>query len=215
MDFITGLLEDGGMNTIWVIVDRLTKMAYFVACKDTMCPKALMDRFLMHVVWAHGLPSSIISDRGSLFTSQCWKKVMEAIGTSRNLSTEFYPESDGQMERINTILEQYLQAYCNYQQNSWNHLLPMAEFCYNNSCSESTKVSPFFTNYSYHPCFTQLLRKVTKSLPKVIEYVGTLNKLYENFRAEIHYAQTTHTEQANWYQWHLPGPQTMPSPLMT
>jgi hypothetical protein len=200
MDFITGLPEDGGMNTIWVIVDRLTKMAHFVACKDTMGPKALADGFLMHVVRAHGLPSSIISDRGSLFTSQFWKKVMEAMGTSRNLSTAFHPESDGQTERINAILEQYLRAYCNYQQNNWNQLLPMAEFCYNNSRSETTKVSPSFTNYGYHPRFTQQLGEVTKELPGVSEYVGTLNKLHEDLRAEIHYAQTTHAEQANWHR---------------
>jgi hypothetical protein len=87
MDFIIGLPEDGGMNTIWVIVDCLTKMAHFVAYKETMGPKVLMDGFLMHVVWAHRLPSSIISDQGSLFTSQFWKNVMEAMGTSRNLST--------------------------------------------------------------------------------------------------------------------------------
>jgi hypothetical protein len=116
------------MNTVWVIVDHLTKMAYFVACKDTMGPKVLVDRFLMYVVQAHGLPSSIILDRGSLFTSQFWKRVMEAMGTSRNLSIVFYPESDGQTERINAILEQYLWAYCNYQQNNWNQLLPMVEF---------------------------------------------------------------------------------------
>jgi hypothetical protein len=175
MDFITELPEDGGMNTIWVIVDRLTKMAHFVVCEDTMGPRALMDGFLMHVVWAHGLPSIIISDRGSLFTSQFWKKVMEAMGTYRNLSTAFYPESDGQMERINAILEQYLRAYCKYQQNNWNQLLPMAEFCYNNSHSGTTKVSPFFGNYSYHPRFTQPLGEVTKELPEVSEYVGTLN----------------------------------------
>jgi hypothetical protein len=73
----------------------------------------------------------------------------------------------------------------------------MAEFCYNNSCSETTKVSAFFANYSYHPRFTQPLGEVTKELPGVSEYVGTLNKLHEDVRAEIHYAQTTHAEQAN------------------
>jgi hypothetical protein len=165
-----------------------------------MGPKALVDRFFMHVVWAHRLPSSIISDRGSLFTSQFWKKVMEAMGTSRNLSIVFYPESDRQTERINAILKQYLWAYCNYQQNNWNQLLPMAEFCYKNSRSETTKVSPFFANYGCHPYFTQPLGKVTKELPGVSEYVGTLNKLYEDLRAEIHYAQTTHMEQANRHQ---------------
>jgi hypothetical protein len=87
------------------------------------------------------------------------------------------------MERINAILEQYL--------------LPMAEFCYNNSRSGTTKVSPFFANYGYHPCFTQLLGKVMGELPEVSEYVGTLNRLHENLRAEVHYAQTAHAEQAN------------------
>jgi hypothetical protein len=176
-------------------------MVHFIACKDTMGPKALTDGFLMHVVWAHRLPSSIILDQGFLFTSQFWKKVMEAMGTSRNLSTVFHLESDGQMERINAILKQYLRAYCNYQQNNWNQLLPMAEFCYNNSYSETTKVSPFFANYGYYPHFTQLLGEVTKELPKVSEYVGTLNKLYENLRAEIHYVQTTYAEQANQYRY--------------
>jgi hypothetical protein len=125
---------------------------------------------------------------------------MEAMGTSRNLSTAFHLESDGQMERINAILKQYHWAYYNYQQNNWNQLLPMAEVYYNNSHSETTKVSPFFANYSYHPHFTQLLGEVIKELPKVSEYVSTLNKLHENVRAEIHYAQTTHVEQANWHR---------------
>jgi hypothetical protein len=134
------------------------------------------------------------------FTSQFWKKVMEAMGTSRNLSTAFHPESDGQTERINAILEQYLRAYCNYQQNNWNELLPMAEFCYNNCRSGTTKVSPFFANYGYHPRFTQPLGEVTGELPEVSEYVGTLNRLHENLRAEVHYAQTAHAEQANWHR---------------
>jgi hypothetical protein len=76
---------------------------------------------------------------------------MEAMGTSRNLSTAFYLESDGQTERINAILKQYLRAYCNYQQNNWKQLRPMVEFCYKNSQSETTKVSPFFANFGYHP----------------------------------------------------------------
>jgi hypothetical protein len=69
MDFITGLPEVDEYNALWVIVDRLTKMGHFVACKETMGPKDLADEFLLHVIRAHGLPNSIISDRGSLFTS--------------------------------------------------------------------------------------------------------------------------------------------------
>jgi hypothetical protein len=73
MDFITGLPKEEGSNTIWVIVDRLMKMAHFVACVDTMGPNELADGFLTHVVRTYGLPSSVISDRGSLFTSTFWK----------------------------------------------------------------------------------------------------------------------------------------------
>jgi hypothetical protein len=151
IDFITRLHKEEGSNTIWVIVDYLTKMAHFIACIDTMGPKELADGFLTHMVRAHGLLSSLVLDQGSLYTSTFWKWIMEAMGTSRNLSIAFYPESDRQMERINAILKQYLWAYCNYQQNNWKQLLPMAEFYYNNSQSKTTKVSPFFVNFGYYP----------------------------------------------------------------
>jgi hypothetical protein len=73
MDFITGLPEEEGSNTIWVMVDRLMKMAHFMVCVDMMGPKELADGFLTHVVRTHGLPSSVILDRRSLFTSTFWK----------------------------------------------------------------------------------------------------------------------------------------------
>jgi hypothetical protein len=98
MDFIMGRPPVGECNALWVIVHRLTKMAHFVACADTLGPSDLADGFISHMVWAHGLPSSIISDRGSLFMSTFWKRIMEAMGTTRNLSTAFYPETDGQTE---------------------------------------------------------------------------------------------------------------------
>jgi transposase InsO family protein len=153
MDFITGLPETEGCNALWVIVDRLTKMSYFIACKDTMTLKDLAKGFMFHMVRAHGLPNSIISDRGSLFTSKFWKQIMKAMGTTRNLSTVFHPETDGQTERTNTILEQYLRAYCNYQQDNWKTLLPIAEFCYNNTKLGTLGVTPFYANYGYHPRF--------------------------------------------------------------
>jgi hypothetical protein len=78
---------------------------------------------------------------------------MMAMGTTQNLSTAFHPEMDGQTERTNATLEQYLWAYCNYQQNNWKQLLPIVEFCYNNTKSESTGVTPFYANFRYHPRF--------------------------------------------------------------
>jgi hypothetical protein len=197
MDFITGLPESEGYNTLWVIVDRLTKMAHFVPCLDTMKPEELAECFIMHVLRPHGLPRSIISDRGALFASKFWTHIMEAFGTTRNLSTAFHPETDGQTERVNAILEQYLRAYCNYQQDDWKALLPIAEFCYNNTQSETTKVTPFFGNYGYHPRFEPDLGEADTEHPEVSEYVSALNALHEQLRAEMTHAQMSHAEQAN------------------
>jgi transposase InsO family protein len=197
MDFITGLPESGGSDTLWVIVDRLTKMAHFVPTSDTMKPEQLADAFSAHIFRPHGLPTSIISDRGSLFTSSFWTHIMKTLGTRRNLSTAFHPETDGQTERVNAIVEQYLRAYCNYQQDDWKGLLPVAEFCYNNTQSETTKVTPFFGNYGYHPRFLPDLGKADINNPEVSGYVSKLQQLHEELRAEIIHAQMGHAEQAN------------------
>jgi hypothetical protein len=197
MDFITGLPTAKGCNVQWVVVDRLTKMAHFVACNDTMNPDGLADSFIKHVVRPHGIPSDIISDRGTLFTSGFWERVTKALGISRNLSTAFHPQTDRQTERVNATLEQYLQAYCNYQQDDWRDLLPIAEFYYNNTQAESTKVIPFFANYGYHLRFTPDLGMQDNEVPEVSEYAAVLTWLHMELRAEMIQAQMAQTEQAN------------------
>jgi len=117
MDFIMALPTSNGKDTLWVIIDRLTKMGHFVACYGTMNHEDQADHCLRQVVRPHGLSSSIVSDRGSLFTSDFWKRVIEALGISHNLSTASHPPTDGQTERANATLEQYLWAYSNYQQD--------------------------------------------------------------------------------------------------
>jgi hypothetical protein len=79
-----------------------------------------------------------------------WTDIMKAQGMTRNLSSAFHPEMDGQMEGVNAIIEQYLSAYCDYQPDTWMQLLPIAEFCYNHTQSETTMVTPFYANYGYH-----------------------------------------------------------------
>jgi hypothetical protein len=197
MDFITGLPTTEGCNALWVVVDRLTKMAHFVACNDTLKPEGLADSFVKNVVRPHGIPSSVISDRGTLFTSGFWENITKALGISRDLSTAFHPQTDGQTERVNATLEQYLRAYCNYQQDDWGNLLPIAEFCYNNTQAESTKVTPFFANYGYHPRFTPDLGMQDNEVPEVSEYAAALTRLHTELRAEMIQAQMAQAEQAN------------------
>jgi len=173
------------------------KMEHFVACHGTMNPKDLADHFLQQIIRPHGLPSSIRSDRRSLFTSDFWKRVTEVLGISRNLSTAFHLPTDGQTERANATLEQYLRAYCDLQEDDWERLLPIAEFCYNNTQTGTTKIIPFFANYGYHMRFLPDLSTRNDETPEVSEYVKALRKLHEDPRAEIKEAQMAQTEQAN------------------
>ena len=137
MDFITDLPNSDGYDTILVVIDRLTKMSHFVPCKKSLDARLFATLFLKEIIRLHGIPRDAITDRGSLFTSDLWKETTEKLGIKRGLNTAFHPQTDGQTERTNWILEQYLRAYINYQQDNWNELLPMAEFAYNNGYQET------------------------------------------------------------------------------
>jgi len=100
------------------------------------------------------------------------------------------------MERANVTLEQYLWAYCNYQQDDWERLLSIAEFCYNNTQTGTTKITPFFANYGYHPRFLADIGTRNEETPEVSEYVVALRRLHEELRAEIKEVQTSQAEQA-------------------
>ena len=86
-----------------------------------------------------------------MFTSKFWAELMGRLNVRLRKSTVFHPQTDGQTERVNQSLEQYLRQYCNYEQDNWNDLLPLAEYAYNNSSTTATQMSPFFANYSFHP----------------------------------------------------------------
>ena len=103
------------------------------------------------VVRHHGLPDSIVSDRGSVFTSKFWSSLCYFLGIKRRLSTAFHPQTDGQTERQNSTMEAYLRAFVNYEQDNWARLLPMAEFAYNNAKNATTGHTPFELNCGFHP----------------------------------------------------------------
>jgi hypothetical protein len=109
----------------------------------------------------------------------------------------FYPEMDGQTERTNATLEQYLWVYCNYQQDNWKTLLPIGEICYNNMKSKTLGVIPFYVNFGYHPRFQPDLRAAGNPTPDVPDYISSLNNLHDQLRAEIQWAQMEQVEQVN------------------
>ena len=109
MDFIDGLPRSKKGNTsIWMVVDRLTKSAHFIPVKSKHTASYLASLYIREVVRLHGVPSSIMSDRDPLFTSEFWRSLQEALGTQLRLSTDYHPQTDGQIERVNKVLEDLL-----------------------------------------------------------------------------------------------------------
>ena len=159
MDFVTGLPPSRDWNgaiydSIFVVVDRLSKMVHYIPCSKTVSAEDLAEIFIREVVRLHGVPSSVVSDRGPVFTSKFWSTLCYCLNITRNLSTAFHPQTDGQTERQNSTMEQYLRAYVNFEQDDWVALLPMAEFAYNNSKNASTGLSPFEVMTGYSPRMT-------------------------------------------------------------
>ncbi|MBW0477896.1 hypothetical protein O181_017611 [Austropuccinia psidii MF-1] len=132
MDFITQLPLSNNFDSILVVVDRFSKMAIFIPTYGAINALDLAQIFISHVFSQHGLPVGIVSDRGSLFVSSFWTQLCEKPKISRDLSTAFHSETDGQTERVNQILEQYLWMYVSYHQDDWYTWHPLAEFSYNN-----------------------------------------------------------------------------------
>ncbi|GJV32227.1 hypothetical protein Tco_1392627 [Tanacetum coccineum] len=148
MDFVTKLPRTAaGFDTIWVIVDRLTKSARFLPMKETDSTEKLARLYLREVVSRYGIPVSIISDRDSHFTSRVWQSLHKALGTQLDLSTAYHPQTDGQSERTIQTLEDMLRACVIDFGNGWDNHLPLVEFSYNNSYHTSIKAAPFEALY--------------------------------------------------------------------
>jgi hypothetical protein len=148
MDFITDLPLSEDCDQLWVIVDRFTKMAHFIPLKkEQKMAEHLVKIFACEIWRFHGIPTDIISDRDSRFTSTEWKQFLGILGVRPRMTTSFHPQTDGQTERINQTIEAYLRSFINYEMDNWVGLLPMAEFAYNNSVTQATGMSPFFANY--------------------------------------------------------------------
>ncbi|MBW0500002.1 hypothetical protein O181_039717 [Austropuccinia psidii MF-1] len=147
MDFITQLPLSNSFDSILVIVDRFSKMAVFICTISSVILLDLAHLLIKNIFSKHGLPSRFVIDRGSLFFSSFWTNLCQQLNISRDLSTAYHPETDGQNKRVNQTLEQYLCIYVSYHKDDLNTWLPPAEFSYNNSDHASTKQSQFFTVY--------------------------------------------------------------------
>nr|GEZ25184.1 reverse transcriptase domain-containing protein [Tanacetum cinerariifolium] len=148
MDFVTKLPKlSQGYDTIWVIVNRLTKSAIFTPMRETNHMDKLARMYLKEVVTRHGIPVSIICDRDLRFASNFWRSLQNTLGTNMDMSTAYHPQTDGQSERTIQTLKDMLRACVIDFGKGWVNHLPLVEFSYNNSYHASVKAVPFEALY--------------------------------------------------------------------
>ena len=178
MDFIVKLPISEGFDSILVVVDRFSKMCHLIPCNERIDAPQAANLLLKNVFKHHGLPIDMVSDRGTQFTSKFWASICEQMGIQRKLSTAAHPQTDGQTERTNQTLEQYLRAFVNYKQDNWVNLLHFAEMAMNNAVSASTKRTPFEINLGYSPSFDYLARDKDLSVPAADIFMNGLKEIW-------------------------------------
>jgi hypothetical protein len=148
MDFIVGLPRTTqGYDSIWVIVDRLTKIAHFLPVRAKYIVATYAALYIARILSLHGIPKTIVSDRGPQFVSKFWEELHRSLGTKLLHSSAYHLQTSGQTERVNQILEDMLRACVLDFSQKWDECLPLAEFSYNNSYQESIKMAPFEALY--------------------------------------------------------------------
>jgi transposase InsO family protein len=148
MDFVVGLPRTPkGNDSIWVIVDRLTEVAHFVLVKVTFGIERLEKLYVEHMLRLHRAPKNIVSDQGPQFVAKFWLSFHKLMGTTLNYSTAFHPQTDGQTERVNQVLEDMLRACALTYGTDWESSLMFAEFSYNNNFQASLRMAPFEALY--------------------------------------------------------------------
>ena len=162
MDFIVGLPEVRGRDSICVVVDRLSKYAHFIPCTSTITAPVVARLFINHVWKLHGLPRSIITDRDSKFTCGIWRAFTTQLNIDHNMTAANHPEADGQTERTNRTLVQYLRLYVHENPEQWLDFLPCAEWVYNNTVHSSINCTPASLVYTQAPMGDPALDSVVR-----------------------------------------------------
>ena len=151
MDFVDGLPKVHGKSVILTVVDRFSKYAHFIALSHPYTAASVARAFFDGIVRLHGFPTSIVSDRDPVFTSNLWRDLFKLSGVKQCLSTAFHPQTDGQSEVVNRIIVMYLRCVTGDRPRSWVDWLSWAEYCYNTSFQTALRATPFEVVYGRPP----------------------------------------------------------------
>ncbi|CAM6082583.1 unnamed protein product [Calypogeia fissa] len=193
LDLVTTLpTTSQGHNAIVVFVDKLSKMIHIRPTTEKVTAPEVAQLFLEAVFAQHGMPTTLISDRGTQFTSLFWKSLFGWFKTKLAFLSAYHPESDGQTERANRTIEEMLRAFTFDEQLEWDRLLPLVEFAYNNSLNASTNVSPFYLMYGEHPQVPASLlyqKAITTKVAAIEEFAIRLQSIIQAAREKLLVAQ--------------------------
>jgi len=188
VDFITKLPVVAGKDAILVVCDQLSKMTHFVATTKETSVEGLARLFRDNVWKLHGLPESMVSDKGPQFAAELTKELNKMLGIQTKLSTVFHPQMDGQTERMNQELKQYLRFFVEHRQKDWPEWLALAEFAVNNKAHTATKILPFMANYGREMRMEGDIRRKGK-VESVTEFVQRMKKVHEEAEAVLRKTQ--------------------------
>jgi hypothetical protein len=174
-------------DSILVATDKLTKFARFIPYREASNAETLAYWFLKEIVANHGMPEGVISDRDKLLTSKFWQSLMKQLGSQSKMSTAYHPETNGQTERMNQTLEQYLRFYLSYSQNDWVELLPLAQFAVNSAPSETTGISPFEALYGYTPEVYHPAKEDDHPAQSAKQRVELMKEIHKQLREDIRF----------------------------
>ena len=204
IDFVTGLPKTkAGHDAILVVIDHLTKMAHAIPCQKSITASEVADLFIKNIFRLHGMPQTIISDRGSQFISHFWQTLFKHLGTRVSLTTAYHPQSNGLTERVNGTLLETLRIFAAQEPLKWDQYLALVEFSYNNAKQTATQETPFYLNYGTDPLVpltlltAQKLGPFIQENPRATRDFNQLKRQLEKARQAVEWSKERMATRAN------------------
>ncbi|CAI7875846.1 unnamed protein product [Closterium sp. NIES-54] len=194
---MTGLPSTSrGHDSILVVIDKFSKMGHFIPTNATATAEATARLFFDRIITIHGIPATLISDRDPKFTSKLWKELMGLLGTKLAISSAYHPQTDGQTEQLNQVVEQLLRTACKDDVSHWDTQLPTLEFAYNNASHAATGKTPFFLCYGREP-LTPQQPTTPAHVQAAHDFVTTMQQLWEKTQRRLTMMQTSQKQYAD------------------